>query len=46
VVETIANQLGLVSRRVETDLLFFKDFAEARYREGGGSRDHRIGFVG
>jgi uncharacterized membrane protein len=34
VVEAIGDQLGLVSRRVETDLRCFKDFIEARPREG------------
>jgi uncharacterized membrane protein len=35
VLEAIGDQLGLVSRRVEVDLLSFKDFIEARAREGG-----------
>jgi uncharacterized membrane protein len=34
VVATIGNQLGLVSRRIESDLLCFKDFVEARHRAG------------
>jgi uncharacterized membrane protein len=38
VVEAIADQLGLVSRRLETDLLCFNDFIEARYGEAGESR--------
>jgi uncharacterized membrane protein len=32
-IEIIGDRLGLVSRRVATDLLCFKDFVEARSRE-------------
>jgi len=32
-VETIGDMLGVVGRRVETDLLCFKDFVEGRARE-------------
>jgi uncharacterized membrane protein len=38
VVEAIGDQLGLVSRRVEVDLLSFKDFIEARHREENEAR--------
>jgi uncharacterized membrane protein len=38
VMDTIGDQLGLLSRRIEVDLLCFKDFVEARYREAGESR--------
>lgn len=36
-IEIIGDGLGLVSRRVATDLLCFKGFVEARSRESGGS---------
>lgn len=35
IVEVIGDQFGLVSRRVEVDLLSFKDFIEARAHEAG-----------
>jgi uncharacterized membrane protein len=36
-IEIIGDRLGVVSRRVATDLLCFKDFVEAHSRESGAS---------
>ena len=38
VVETVGDTIGVVSHRVENDLLRFKDFVEMRGRETGGWR--------